>query len=248
MSTSWPTPTPRRSSTRLPGHRGPRRAVLRLRRGARSVRPRDLAVRRCRGGRLGRPAATRRRTPRRPRQGWGWEWRRVAQGGSRDRALGVARLRWRVDQQQAEAGRDAAGPTLRLPDPEAALLALHPRDGAGGLRHLPGAVRAGRTSAHQQQRAGADLRVLLRRGVDAAQRGRQMIRTASILQSLLGNIGRPGGGIMALRGHASIQARPTSRRCSTSFRATCPCPTLLSTSTWRPMSRTTRARRASGAT
>jgi len=35
--------------------------------------------------------------------------------------------------------------------------------------------------------------------------GAQMIRTAAILQALLGNIGRPGGGIMALRGHASIQ-------------------------------------------
>jgi len=35
--------------------------------------------------------------------------------------------------------------------------------------------------------------------------GAQMIRTASILQTLLGNIGRPGGGILALRGHASIQ-------------------------------------------
>jgi formate dehydrogenase major subunit len=35
--------------------------------------------------------------------------------------------------------------------------------------------------------------------------GAQMIRTASILQLLLGNIGRPGGGILALRGHASIQ-------------------------------------------
>jgi len=35
--------------------------------------------------------------------------------------------------------------------------------------------------------------------------GVQYIRTAAILQSLLGNIGRPGGGIMALRGHASIQ-------------------------------------------
>jgi formate dehydrogenase major subunit len=33
----------------------------------------------------------------------------------------------------------------------------------------------------------------------------QMIRTAAILQLLLGNVGRPGGGIMALRGHASIQ-------------------------------------------
>jgi len=36
-------------------------------------------------------------------------------------------------------------------------------------------------------------------------KGAQYIRTASIIQLLLGNIGRPGGGIMALRGHASIQ-------------------------------------------
>lgn len=35
--------------------------------------------------------------------------------------------------------------------------------------------------------------------------GVQVIRAASILQALLGNIGRPGGGILALRGHASIQ-------------------------------------------
>ncbi|MBP2326115.1 formate dehydrogenase major subunit [Kibdelosporangium banguiense] len=35
--------------------------------------------------------------------------------------------------------------------------------------------------------------------------GVQYIRTASILQALLGNIGRPGGGILALRGHAGIQ-------------------------------------------
>ena len=35
--------------------------------------------------------------------------------------------------------------------------------------------------------------------------GVQNIRTAAILQLLLGNMGRPGGGIMALRGHASIQ-------------------------------------------
>src|SRR5207249_3192680 len=35
--------------------------------------------------------------------------------------------------------------------------------------------------------------------------GVQCIRAAAIIQQLLGNIGRPGGGIMALRGHASIQ-------------------------------------------
>ncbi|CUR62286.1 Formate dehydrogenase [metagenome] len=35
--------------------------------------------------------------------------------------------------------------------------------------------------------------------------GVQYIRAGAILQLLLGNMGRPGGGIMALRGHASIQ-------------------------------------------
>jgi len=35
--------------------------------------------------------------------------------------------------------------------------------------------------------------------------GVQLIRTCAILQLLLGNIGRPGGGILALRGHAAIQ-------------------------------------------
>jgi formate dehydrogenase major subunit len=35
--------------------------------------------------------------------------------------------------------------------------------------------------------------------------GVQYIRTGAILQLLLGNVGRPGGGILALRGHASIQ-------------------------------------------
>ncbi len=35
--------------------------------------------------------------------------------------------------------------------------------------------------------------------------GVQYIRAAAIIQLLLGNMGRPGGGIMAMRGHASIQ-------------------------------------------
>jgi formate dehydrogenase major subunit len=35
--------------------------------------------------------------------------------------------------------------------------------------------------------------------------GVQTIRAAAIIQMLLGNMGRPGGGIVALRGHASIQ-------------------------------------------
>jgi formate dehydrogenase major subunit len=35
--------------------------------------------------------------------------------------------------------------------------------------------------------------------------GVQIIRTAGMLQQLLGNIGRPGGGVLALRGHSTIQ-------------------------------------------
>src|SRR5205814_6180838 len=35
--------------------------------------------------------------------------------------------------------------------------------------------------------------------------GVQYIRAAAIVQLLLGNMGRPGGGILALRGHANIQ-------------------------------------------
>src|SRR3954447_13671199 len=35
--------------------------------------------------------------------------------------------------------------------------------------------------------------------------GVQYIRAAAVIQQLLGNMGRPGGGIVALRGHASIQ-------------------------------------------
>ncbi len=35
--------------------------------------------------------------------------------------------------------------------------------------------------------------------------GTQIIRSAAILQLLLGNIGRPGGGIIALRGHSNVQ-------------------------------------------
>ncbi|HCQ99511.1 MAG TPA: formate dehydrogenase-N subunit alpha [Acidobacteria bacterium] len=35
--------------------------------------------------------------------------------------------------------------------------------------------------------------------------GSQIIRTGAMLQLLLGNIGRPGGGINALRGHANVQ-------------------------------------------
>src|SRR5699024_11007517 len=81
--------------------------------------------------------------------------------------------------------------------------------------------------------------------------GAQFIRTASILQLLLGNMGRPGGGIMALRGHATIQGRPISRPCSTCCPATCRCPAQVSTTastTTSPPSAPRRPTRATGPT
>jgi formate dehydrogenase major subunit len=58
------------------------------------------------------------------------------------------------------------------------------------------------TSASGPERSGAICYAL---GWTQHSKGVQIIRSAAILQLLLGNIGRPGGGILALRGHASIQ-------------------------------------------
>jgi formate dehydrogenase major subunit len=58
------------------------------------------------------------------------------------------------------------------------------------------------TSASGREKTGA---ICYAVGWTQHSSGVQIIRAASILQLLLGNIGRPGGGIMALRGHASIQ-------------------------------------------
>ena len=57
----------------------------------------------------------------------------------------------------------------------------------------------------RELRPRADVRVRLRRRWTQHTVGVQIIRTAAIIQLLLGNMGRPGGGIIALRGHASIQ-------------------------------------------
>ena len=53
--------------------------------------------------------------------------------------------------------------------------------------------------------ASAPLRGCTRWGGRSTPSGVQYIRGAAIIQLLLGNMGRPGGGILALRGHASIQ-------------------------------------------
>ena len=66
-----------------------------------------------------------------------------------------------------------------------------PRGGRGAVRRTPAASGRRRSSTPSAGRSTPS--------------GVQIIRTAAILQLLLGNMGRPGGGIMAMRGHASIQ-------------------------------------------
>ena len=58
------------------------------------------------------------------------------------------------------------------------------------------------TSASGPERTGA---ICYAVGWTQHSKGVQIIRSAAILQLLLGNMGRPGGGILALRGHATIQ-------------------------------------------
>ena len=58
------------------------------------------------------------------------------------------------------------------------------------------------TSASGPEKTGA---ICYAVGWTQHSKGVQIIRAAAILQLLLGNTGRPGGGVMALRGHATIQ-------------------------------------------
>jgi formate dehydrogenase major subunit len=58
------------------------------------------------------------------------------------------------------------------------------------------------TSTGNAQRVGTITYAL---GWTQHSKGVQIIRTAAMLQLLLGNVGRPGGGVNALRGHSNIQ-------------------------------------------
>ena len=57
--------------------------------------------------------------------------------------------------------------------------------------------------------------------------GVQMIGTCALLQLLLGNMGRPGGGIMAFRGHATIQGSTDVPTLYHSIHGYMPSPTAL---------------------
>ena len=94
---------------------------------------------------------------------------------------------------------------MRVPDPQAALRPLHPRDGRARLRHAPEQFRAvceAWTANSNRERTTA---LVYSVGWTQHSVGAQYIRSGAIVQLLLGNIGRPGGGVFALRGHASIQ-------------------------------------------
>ena len=97
-------------------------------------------------------------------------------------------------------------PRCVFPVAEDALQSLHPRDRGRDRRLLPGGIsrRWPRSSARPgpPDRVGT---IMYAVGWTMHTVGSQIIRTAAILQLLLGNIGRPGGGINALRGHANVQ-------------------------------------------
>ena len=175
-------------------HRGPRRVVLRFRR---------------------------RRTRRTTTRTWQYEGMDVqSAAGHRD-----AEWQRQVSQGSAvrESGRGqqhgAAGPALQgtperddsMQHPRCVFQVLKrhfarytPEMVERDLRRAAGAVRRGVPSCSTEQLGTRTHRARspMRSAGRSTPSGVQYIRTAAILQLLLGNIGRPGGGILALRGHA----------------------------------------------
>ena len=105
-----------------------------------------------------------------------------------------------------EIDMDARAPDVRLPGAQAPLRALHARVRRARLRRAARAVPA-RSPRRCAATPGRERTSAFCYAVGWTQHttGVQIIRAASIIQLLLGNIGRPGGGILALRGHANIQ-------------------------------------------
>ena len=103
-------------------------------------------------------------------------------------------------------GPDAAAPPLRLPDPVSGTSPATPRSSSRRSAVRPReqflAVCEAWTAASGRERTSA---LIYSVGWTQHSVGAQYIRAGAIMQLLLGNIGRPGGGILALRGHASIQ-------------------------------------------
>jgi anaerobic selenocysteine-containing dehydrogenase len=101
--------------------------------------------------------------------------------------------------------RDPREPELRLAADEEALQPLHAGDGRERLRHAEGPVPQGGRDDRQHVHADKVLTICYALGWTQHSHGSQNIRTMAMIQLLLGNIGRPGGGVNALRGHANVQ-------------------------------------------
>ena len=129
---------------------------------------------------------------------------RAGPEGGRGRRPGPDRRRRGSGAGQAR--HAARAPALGLPAPAQALLALHAGDGGLDHRH-PGRRSSSRSPRSWARRGRPDkvMTVVYAVGLTHHTTGGQLIRTAAILQLLLGNMGRPGGGMNAERGHANIQ-------------------------------------------
>ena len=124
------------------------------------------------------------------------------EAGVRQGQLG---LRSRTRRRGVRGRPDARAPALRLPAPEEARRALHAGDGRADLRHAEGDVPEGRRDRHLDRQRRARRHDHYALGWTQHSTGVQMIRAAAMLQLLLGNVGRPGGGVNAFRGHSNIQ-------------------------------------------
>ena len=182
-------------------HRGPGRGVLRPGPRAPHLRLRGLALPGRRHVRGARPGPARDRAPKSPSEDHGPGHRQVRQAA------------------RGEAHGSGGAAAHRDPDRDETL--QHPRCVFQVLkrhfaRYTPEMVEQAcgvppevfaRVCELMTENSGPDRTTAFVYSVGWTQHtvGVQYIRTAAILQLLLGNIGRPGGGILALRGHASIQ-------------------------------------------
>ena len=130
---------------------------------------------------------------------------RAAPAGPRGGPRRSARFRRRGRASGSRHRRDAAASPVRVPGPEAALLPVHPGDGRADLRHLAGELPCRVRRRHQQFRPRPDHRARVQRRLDPAL-GRGAVHPhRRDPADAARQHGRPGGGILALRGHASIQ-------------------------------------------
>ena len=221
----------------LPRHRGPRRRVLRPGRRGPHLRPVELAVR-------GRPD---RRPP----------------SGEREQARPSGRVTGPPDGRRAVRRTAPAGPgitgesrtdeTLQHPRCVFQVLKRH------FARYTPEMVEQicgippeqfRRVCELLDDNSGRDRTTAFVYAVGWTHHtvGVQYIRAAAILQTLLGNIGRPGAASWRCAGTPRSRARPTSRRCSTCCPATSRCRTRTATRTWTTTSTNEQANKGSGPT